>query len=156
MRTHAAMDLSGTARINPSARILIGLLAVAMLGTACATSSDRRAGIRWEIVWDVPAGLVRRYTVILTETAGRRVELDYVESRAEGLRFEPDGPVTVRTSWPRRYLGETLPPGGEQPIAFTFPGGGLVFVSEVRHEFHGRLDGIRPIQVNVRVSAPRP
>jgi hypothetical protein len=126
-----------------------------MLVIACATSSDRRAGIRWEIVWDVPAGLVRRYTVILPETAGRRVELDYVESRAEGLRFEPDGPVTVRTSSPRRYLGETLSPGGEQRIAFTFPVGGLVFVSEVRHEFHGRIDGTGLVRLDVRVRAPR-
>jgi hypothetical protein len=144
------------ARVHQPARILIGLLAVAILGTACATSSDRRAGIRWEVVWDAPAGLGRRYSIILTETAGRRVELDYVESRTEGSRFDADGPVTVRTSWPRRYLGETLPPGGEQRIAFTFPGDGLVFASKVRHEFHGRIDGIRPLQVNVRVRAPRP
>jgi hypothetical protein len=160
MRRRSTTGIEDTSRTRWRDGVSAALLTVALVVTGCATTSDRQGrvgAVDWEIRWDAPVGLVRRYTVILTETAGQRIELDYVESRAEGLRFAPDGPTTVRTAAARRYLGETLAPRGARRIEFEFPVlvGGALVVSEVRHEFHGRIDGTQPIRVDVRVRKPR-
>jgi hypothetical protein len=122
-----------TGQVARILQVVASPLALVLVAGGYATSDERRGSagpVRWEILWDVPSRLgeprialpsSRAYTVVLTERAGRRIELDYVESRAEGHRVLVDETATVRSTRARRYLGETLEPEGEHRISFELP-----------------------------------
>jgi hypothetical protein len=176
MRKELGSRLDTTAGSGDMPRTAAALLAagiLALLG-GCASLDQRRGSagpISWEIVWNGPSGpgeprtgpdARRRYAIVLRETAGRRIEFDWVDSLAEFVCLTVEttreqtprfGTATTRAAPARRYLGETIDAGGERRIAFEFPLS--VCAIEIVHQFHGRIEGSRLVRVDVKVRMPR-